>query len=166
MWDFGCSLKIKLKEKATGEEHVSVPAFVLDYGYAAGAEEAMVEVLMGLMAMAAEGERRDLMISLPTESRLFSLMDDLPHSTTLFRILTPGTPDTSEDQRLGVPRSYLRVAHTGPVEAARCPRPSAYLLCLQEVQHLFLELRGQADAEVISTGSRYCDQLGTGNRCR
>jgi hypothetical protein len=65
---------------------------VLDYGHAAGAEEAMVEVLTGLMAMAAEGERRDLMASLPTESRLFSLMDDLPHSTTLFRIITPGTP--------------------------------------------------------------------------
>ncbi len=92
MWDFGCSLEIKLKEKATGKEHVSVPAFVLDYGHAAGAEEVMAEVLMGLMAMAAERERRDLMVSLPTESRLFSLMDDLPHSTTPFRILTPGTP--------------------------------------------------------------------------
>ena len=69
-----------------------MPAFVLDYGHAAGAEEAMVEILMELMAMAAEGERRDLMISLPTESRLFSLMNDLPHSVTPFRILTPGTP--------------------------------------------------------------------------
>ena len=92
VWDFGRSLRITEREKATDKERVALPAFVLDYGYAAGAEEAMVEVFMALMATAAEWERNQLSIALPTESRLYSLMEGLPHSTTLFRILTPGIP--------------------------------------------------------------------------
>jgi hypothetical protein len=91
-WDFGRSLRITEREKATGKERDALPAFVLDYGYAAGAEEAMVEVFMALMAMAAEGGRNQLSMALPTESRLYSLMEGLPHSTTPFRILTPGIP--------------------------------------------------------------------------
>jgi hypothetical protein len=96
VWDFGRSLRITEREKATGKERVALPAFVLDYGYAAGAEEAMVEVFMALMAMAAEWDRNQLTIALPTESRLYSLMEGLPHSTTLFRILTPGIPTPRE----------------------------------------------------------------------
>lgn len=92
VWDFGRSLRITEREKATGKERVALPAYVLDYGYAAGAEEPMVEVFMALMAMAAEWERNELSIALPTESRLYSLMEGLPHLTTLFRILTPGIP--------------------------------------------------------------------------
>ena len=96
VWDFGRSLRTTERDKATGRESVSLPAFVLDYGCAAGAEEAMVEVFMALMEMAAESERNELSIALPTESRLHSLMAGLPHSTTLFRILTPGIPTPRE----------------------------------------------------------------------
>jgi len=96
LWDFGRSLRITEREKATGKERVALPAFVLDYGYAAGAEEAMVEVFLALMAMAAEGDRNQLTIALPAESRLYALMEGLPHSTTLFRILTPGIPTPRE----------------------------------------------------------------------
>jgi len=96
VWDFGRSLRTTERDKATGRESVSLPAFVLDYGCAAGAEEAMVEVFMALMEMAAESERNELSIALPTESRLYSLMASLPHSTTLFRILTPGIPTPRE----------------------------------------------------------------------
>ncbi len=92
LWDFGRSLRITEREKASGKERVALPAFVLDYGHAAGAEEAMVEVFLALMAMAAEGDRNQLTIALPTESRLYTLMEGLPHSTTLFQILTPGIP--------------------------------------------------------------------------
>jgi hypothetical protein len=96
LWDFGRSLRITEREKASGKERVALPAFVLDYGYVAGAEEAMAEVFMALMALAAEGERNQLTIALPTESRLFTLMEGLPHSTTLFQILTPGIPTPRE----------------------------------------------------------------------
>lgn len=96
LWDFGQSLRITEREKNTGKERVALPAFVLDYGYAAGTEEAMVEVFMALMAMAAERERNQLTIALPTESRLYTLMEGLPHSTTPFRILTPGIPTPRE----------------------------------------------------------------------
>jgi hypothetical protein len=96
LWDFGRSLRITEREKATGKERVELPAFVLDYGYAAGAEEAMVEVFLALMAMAAAGDRNQLTIALPAESRLYTLMEDLPHSTSLFQILTPGIPTPRE----------------------------------------------------------------------
>ncbi len=91
-WDFGRSLRVTEREKATGSERVALPAYVLDYGYAAGAEEAMVEVFMALMAMVAECQRDRLSIALPMESRLFSLMAGLPHFTTLLQILTPRIP--------------------------------------------------------------------------
>ena len=87
VWDFGRSLRVTEREKATGDESAARPAYVLDYGYAEGAEEAMVEVFMALMAMAAECERDRLSVALPTESRLFSLMmnpaplDDAPPNT-------------------------------------------------------------------------------------
>ncbi|MGA2285371.1 MAG: GNAT family N-acetyltransferase [Dehalococcoidia bacterium] len=96
-WDCGRSLRVTEREKATGKEQIALPAYVLDYGYAAGAEDAMVEVLMALMAMAAECQRDRLSIALPVESRLFSLMADIPHFTTTLQILTPGTPAPSED---------------------------------------------------------------------
>lgn len=89
VWDFGRSLCVTERMKATGTESAARPAYVLDYGFAEGAEEAMVEVLTALMAMAAECERDRLSVALPTESRLFSLMMDLPHSTTFLQILTP-----------------------------------------------------------------------------
>lgn len=92
IWDFGRSLRITEREKTTGRERIASPAYVLDYGYREGAEESMLEVFMALMAMAAERERSQLSISLPAESRLYSLMEDMSHSTTLFRILTPGIP--------------------------------------------------------------------------
>jgi GNAT superfamily N-acetyltransferase len=92
IWDFARSLRITEREKTTARERVASPAYVLDYGYLEKAEEPMLEVFMALMAMAAESERNQLSISLPAESRLYSLMEDLPHSTTLFRILTPGIP--------------------------------------------------------------------------
>lgn len=91
-WDYGRSLRVTEREKATGRERVALSAYVLDYGYAAGAEEAMVEVFMALMATAAECQRNRLSIALPTESRLYSLMAGLPHFTTLLQILTPGIP--------------------------------------------------------------------------
>jgi Acetyltransferase (GNAT) family len=90
VWDFGRSLCVTEREKATGIESTARPAYVLDYGYAEGAEEAMAEVFVTLMAMAAECERDRLSIALPVESRLFSLMAPLPHSTTLLQVLTPG----------------------------------------------------------------------------
>jgi hypothetical protein len=99
VWDFGRSLRTTERDKGTGRESVSLPAFVLDYGHAVGAEEAMVEVFMALMEIAAERERNQLSITLPTESRLYSLMEGLPHSTTLFRILTPGIPTPREIER-------------------------------------------------------------------
>jgi hypothetical protein len=91
-WDFGCCLRLIERDKRTGEEHVSSPAFVLDYGYAEGHEEAMLAVFMKMMELAAEQGRDELTISLPVESRLFALMEPLPHSTTLFQIITPGIP--------------------------------------------------------------------------
>jgi len=54
---------------------------------------------MALMEIAAERERNQLSITLPTESRLYSLMEGLLHSTTLFRILTPGIPTPREIER-------------------------------------------------------------------
>ncbi len=95
-WDFGRSLRVTEREKATGTEHMALPAYVLDYGYAAGAEETMVDVFMALMALASESERDRLSIALPAESPLFPLMADVPHSTTVLQILTPGTPTPSE----------------------------------------------------------------------
>lgn len=106
VWDFGRSLRITERDKATGRERMSLPAFVPDYGYAAGAEEAMVEAFMALMEMAAESERNELSIALPTESRLCSLMSSLPHSTTLFRILTPG---------ITTPREVTGSAYLDPI---------------------------------------------------
>jgi hypothetical protein len=70
--------------------HVSAPAYVLDYGYAEGAEEEMVEVFMSLMEIAAEKDRNDLWIALPVERRLCGMMERFPHTTTLFHVLTPG----------------------------------------------------------------------------
>jgi len=99
VWDFGRSLRMTEREKSSGKERVASPAFVLDYGYAVNAEEAMVEVFMALMEIAAERERNQLSLTLPTESRLYSLMEELPHSTTLFRILTPGIPTPGEIER-------------------------------------------------------------------
>jgi GNAT superfamily N-acetyltransferase len=95
-WDYGRSLRITEREKATSGARVALPAYVLDYGYAAGAEETMVEVFMALMATAAECQRDRLSIALPAESRLFSLMAGLPHFTTVLQILTPGTPAPAE----------------------------------------------------------------------
>jgi hypothetical protein len=92
MWDFNRSLKITERSKSGDSVHVSAPAFVLDYGYRDGAEEAMVEVFFALMEAAAQAERNDLSIALPVERRLYALMAVLPHSTTLFHILTPGIP--------------------------------------------------------------------------
>lgn len=92
VWDFGRSLRVTEREKATGEEHVGLPAYVLDYGHAAGAEEAMVEVFMALMALASESERDRLSIGLPRESRLFGLLEGLPRFTTVLQVLTPGIP--------------------------------------------------------------------------
>jgi Acetyltransferase (GNAT) domain len=89
MWDFGRSLKITERSKSGNSVHVSIPAFVLDYGYVTGAEEAMVEVFFALMGTAADAGRNELSIALPLERRLYSLMADLPHSSTLFHILTP-----------------------------------------------------------------------------
>jgi hypothetical protein len=90
VWDFGKSLKVAERSKGGDNLRVSSPAFVLDYGYRPGADEAMVEVFFALMESAARAERNELWIALPVERRLFSLMADLPHSTTLFQILTPG----------------------------------------------------------------------------
>jgi hypothetical protein len=92
VWDFGRSLRVTEREKATGLEHVALPAYVLDYGFAAGAEEAMLEVFMALMALAFESQRDRLSITLPTESRLYELMKGLPHFTTLLQVLTPRIP--------------------------------------------------------------------------
>jgi len=92
MWDFNRSLKIAERSKSGDRVHVSVPAFVLDYGYREGAEEAMVEVFFALMEAAAQAERNELSIALPVERRLYSMMDGFPHTSTLFHILTPGIP--------------------------------------------------------------------------
>jgi hypothetical protein len=92
MWDYDRSLRIAVHSKAGDTLHVSAPAYVLDYGYSDGAEEAMVEVLMSLMEIAAQKERNDLWIALPVERRLHAIMEDFPHTTTLFQILTPGIP--------------------------------------------------------------------------
>jgi hypothetical protein len=92
MWDFNRSLKITERSKSGDRTHASMPAFVLDYGYRDGAEEAMVEVFFALMEAAAQAERNELSIALPVERRLYALMAVLPHSTTLFHILTPGIP--------------------------------------------------------------------------
>jgi len=70
MWDFGQSLKISERSKSGDSVHVSVPAFVLDYGYVEGAEEAMVEVFFALMETAAQAGRNELWIALPLERRL------------------------------------------------------------------------------------------------
>ena len=96
MWDFDRSLRITESSKSGDSVHVSVPALVLDYGYRQGAEEAMVEVFMALMEAAAHAERNELWIALPVERRLYSLMVELPHSTTLFQILTPSIPASKE----------------------------------------------------------------------
>lgn len=98
-WDFGCCLKIIERLKATGDEHVSAPAFVLDYGYAEGHEEAALAVFLELMRLAAERGRNELMVSLPLESRLFALMEPLPHSATLFQIIAPGIPTPAVIER-------------------------------------------------------------------
>ena len=92
MWDFGRSLKIIERSKSGEGVHVSVPAYVLDYGYADGAEEAMVEVFFSLMEAAAVAERNELWLALPVERRLYAMMATLPHSTTQFQILTPRIP--------------------------------------------------------------------------
>jgi hypothetical protein len=90
VWDFGKSLKVAERSKDGDNLHVSAPAFVLDYGYRPGSDQAMVEVFFALMESAARAERNELWIALPVERRLYSLMADLSHSTTLFQILTPG----------------------------------------------------------------------------
>jgi len=98
LWDFNASLKITERTISGDTVRVSMPAFVLDYGYRTGAEEAMLEVFMALMEAAALAGRNELRICLPVERRLYSLMDAVPHSPTLFRILTPGIP-TPKDVR-------------------------------------------------------------------
>ncbi len=90
MWDYNRSLRLTVRDENGAPLHTSTPAYVLDYGYAEGAEEALVEVFMSLMELAAEGERSDLWVALPTERRLFTMMQPFPHTTTLFCILTPG----------------------------------------------------------------------------
>jgi hypothetical protein len=105
-WDYGCCLRMTQWNKLTGEERVSAPAFVLDYGYAEGHEEAMAAVFMELMKLAAERGRSELTISLPVESRLFALMEPLPHSTTVFEIIVPGIP---------TPRSIDRSVYLDPI---------------------------------------------------
>jgi hypothetical protein len=92
MWDFDQSLRMIVRNRAGEALHVSAPAFVLDYGYTEGAEEAMVETFMALMEAAARRERNELSIALPVERRLFSVMEGFPHTTTLFKVLTPNIP--------------------------------------------------------------------------
>lgn len=96
MWDFNRSLRMIECSKAGETLHTSAPAFVLDYGYSEGAEEAMAEVFMSLMEAAAHKERNDLLIALPVERRLFAMMEGIPHTTTLFKILTPNIPTPAD----------------------------------------------------------------------
>jgi ribosomal protein S18 acetylase RimI-like enzyme len=89
IWDYNRSLRIIVEDKSSGTAHVSAPAYVLDYGYQEGADEAMLGVFMSLMGVAARSDRNELWIALPTERRLFTRVEALPHVTTIFHVLTP-----------------------------------------------------------------------------
>ena len=152
MWDFGQSLKITERSKSGDSVHVSIPAFVLDYGYVEGAEEAMVEVFSALMEAAAQVGRNELSDSPAggTPSLLFDgepapFHNGISHTDA-------GHPDADGHCRLGLPRPRLRVTVL------------RRLFPTQEVKHLILEALVGNDREVVRV--RDHDQFGSRDHLR
>ena len=103
VWDYNRSLRITHRAKSGGSVRTSLPAYVLDYGYAAGAEEAMLEVIMAMMDIAAAaGEKRSVdepagrAPSLLADGAAAALDLDVPHPDA-------GHPDAESREWLGLP---------------------------------------------------------------
>lgn len=75
---------------------------VVDYGFAPGAEQAMVELLRHLAAQAVRRGRTGVSLGLPPPGPLEPLLADVPHTILEFYCFAPGLPQPEPGDITGV----------------------------------------------------------------
>jgi len=106
--DLGRWWRIKRRLKASGEEITSSAAGAFDFGYAEGGEKQMVELLHGLLGVAASWERDHLSICLDPEDDLYPFLPAAARASVVLRFLAATIPVPSADE---MGRFYLDPAY-------------------------------------------------------